>query len=760
MPPGNSSRRAGYRSIAAVLACLGVLASAAAAQSPRLSAPVEQDAAFVPGEVIVRFEPGTSRGERREVRKDADVAFSDSLGAPRAELVDVEGSVKGAIRRLKRQPGVAYAQPNYRYEALAVSADTFSEDLWGLSDPAMPEPGVYVEGAWDDTRGAGQVIAVLDTGVDLTHLDLKENLWDDPDEPGLDDHGHDFVDGDSNPDDYQFHGTHVAGTAAAIADNSLGVAGVAPEAEIMAVRVLDGDGSGESSEIAGGIEYAAQQGADVINMSLGGVGGGAGDLLMSDAIDVAGAADAVVVAAAGNEAADNDAESHTPCALSNPNLICVAAVNQSGGLASFSNWGAKSVDIAAPGTSILSTKADYGPPIFEDEFETTPTPWVTQVSSGGKPWGLSSIAAKGLSSATDSPGENYAPSPAEGVFARSSLYSEDPVDLSGERGCRLHFQTRYQIAPVFDMFFAGSSLTGSLSSIVGPELDGTSPGFSEGRFIREEISIANRDGRSDVHPAFRVRSDFSIQLDGAYVDDVRVVCRDETYVDAVPVTEDYDLAESGFNYVEFRGTSMATPHVSGIVALARAAVEDEGGELNALEAVDAVLDGASAIPEVTSGKRTATEGIADACKAIAVATGGDVATECPASSDPTPQPPPVGGGGGGGGGTVVTPTSEEPSEPGQPRSTKRSPQTFFKQHPPKVVLTNEDRVLAVFRFGANAEGATFLCSVDGRPFRRCPARFARRYRIGRHVVKVKARNAAGAVDRTAAVFRFTVKHPG
>ena len=208
--------------------------------------------------------------------------------------------------------------------------DTFFDKLWGLSDPALPSPGVSVLEAWEESKGADQVIAVLDTGVDLTHPDIGLNLWTNPSpDPGL--HGHDFVDDDGDPDDYQFHGTHVAGTAAAVADNDLGVAGVAPEAEIMAVRVLNGDGTGSTGDIAAGIAYAAERGADVINMSLSGPAGG--DKAMSDAVTLAATKDTVVVAAAGNEGSNNDAEPTTPCTLPQANLICVAALNQSGALA-------------------------------------------------------------------------------------------------------------------------------------------------------------------------------------------------------------------------------------------------------------------------------------------------------------------------------------------------------------------------------------------------------------------------------------------
>ena len=348
----------------ALLAAL-VPASAAVA-APRL----EPRGSAVPAEAIVRFEPGTDPAERAAARDAAGVELEQVLRLPQAQVVSFEGPPGAALARLERRPGVAYAQPNYRYEALAPD-DSFFGSLWGLG----PDPGVGALAAWDRTRGAGQVIAIVDSGIDLTHPDLSARLWQNPGETAgggdgdangrVDDvHGFDFVEDDGDPDDYQFHGTHVAGTAAATADNGAGVAGVAPEASLMAVRVLDGNGGGTSADVGSGIVYAAQEGADVINLSLGGAGG-AGDVYLKDALAVARSFDAVVVAAAGNEGNDNDAQARTPCALPGDHLICVAALSSGGTLPGFSNYGATTVDVAAPGTNILSTKTDWGAPLLE-----------------------------------------------------------------------------------------------------------------------------------------------------------------------------------------------------------------------------------------------------------------------------------------------------------------------------------------------------------------------------------------------------------
>ncbi|HEY7456313.1 MAG TPA: S8 family serine peptidase [Solirubrobacterales bacterium] len=741
MQPGTSPRlRAGRHTIAALALACALAAQPASAAPSRVSPLLESGrGSFVPGEAIVRFETGASARARQAARDAVGVDFAGTLGLPHAQLVDVDGSVATAIDRLERQPGVAYAQPNYRYTAQAVlpPEDTFFDELWGLSDPKTPDPGVGVLDAWETTKGGGQVIAVLDTGVDLTHPDIAGNLWTNPSPTKGDEHGYDFVDEDGNPDDYNFHGTHVAGTAAAIAANNQGIAGVAPEAEIMAVRVLDGDGGGTTADISAGIGYAASHEADVINMSLGGPAG-EGDKAMEEAIEDADEANVVVVVAAGNEAADNDTEPHTPCALKNPNLICVAALSQAGALAGFSNYGMESVDIAAPGTGILSAKTDYEA-LYAEGFEAGLGDWTAVTEVDSVPWGVSSISSEGTVSATDSPGVDYAPN------SNSQLIKTAAIGLSGERGCRIHFDLRRELQPLgpagefFDEFFAGAVKAGGQ--------DGEYfAGSSGGNFRRTEVSISDLDGVAEVRPAFALFSDTSQQFDGAYVDALELLCRSESYVD--------EVSPLG-NYVQFNGTSMATPHVAGVVALVRAAAPGLTAEQN----IEAVLTGASAIPKTTAGKRTATEGIADACKAVAIAVEGNVEAECPASSEPEPQPeeegeneeetvnagsPPP---------TSSTPTADasESSAPSRP------PTTFFRRKPAKVVRTVRRTARAVFRFGSNDPDAEFVCKVDRGRFHRCPRRLVRRYRRGRHVVRVKARNAEGKTDSTPAVYPFQVR---
>ncbi|MGH2844694.1 MAG: S8 family serine peptidase, partial [Thermoleophilaceae bacterium] len=538
----------------------------------------------MPGEVVVRFERGVGAAERGAARARVDAELRRTLELPRAQLVEVDGGVAAAVRRLERRPEVAYAQPNYRYETLASPPnDSFFGQLWGLAET----PGVGALAAWDATRGAGQTIAVVDTGVDLTHPDIAPNLWSNPGEGanGVDDDGSgvvddvrgaDFISGDGDPDDHQFHGTHVAGTAAAVDGNGQGIAGVAPDARIMAVRALDGDGAGTSAGIADGIVYAAVEGAGVINLSLGGFAdGGEADQAMFDAIAAAGQRNAVVVAAAGNEGNDNDTKPVTPCTLDNANLICVAAIDESGDLAGFSNHGETSVDIGAPGVGILSAKTDWGPPLFSDEFNGALTEWDFFTASGSVAWGQS-----GMGSATDSPGGDYVND------SDSEMFTASPVDLSGRRGCRMHFQLAHQVQDP-DVFLAGA-----VTNAQGLDQLSAFAGDSGGSF-RAEVSISDLDGRTDVFPIFALLSDGSGTADGAYVDRLRLICRDQTYVDAVTTVASYDQATSG-NYVEFNGTSMATPHVAGVAALVRAA--DPGAP--AQQVVEAIRQGAAPLPSL------------------------------------------------------------------------------------------------------------------------------------------------------------------
>jgi subtilisin family serine protease len=216
--------------------------------------------------------------------------------------------------------------------------DPMRGQQWALNAIMLPD-------AWQTADGDKTVIAVVDTGADLKHPDLVDRLVD----------GHDFVDNDDDPTDENGHGTHVSGIAAAATDNGIGIAGGAPGAKIMPVRVLGADGSGSDANITKGILWAANHGADVINLSLGESGlmarllkGG----VLNQAIAAAHAKGAVVVAAAGN-----DGTALQPYKPQTPVLV-VGASGPAGKPADFSNFGAQQA-VTAPGVKILSTLPTY-----------------------------------------------------------------------------------------------------------------------------------------------------------------------------------------------------------------------------------------------------------------------------------------------------------------------------------------------------------------------------------------------------------------
>lgn len=268
-----------------------------------------------------------------------------------------------ALDWFRQRPEVLAAEPNQRYRAHRVPNDPDRGRLYGLDR-------IGAAAAWDITQGeAGVVVAVFDTGMDLTHPDLVPNLWKNPAEvPGnrIDDdangwvddvHGIDVVEGDGDPSDDAGHGTHVAGTLGAVGDNGVGVAGVAWRVQLLPVRVLSVDGSGTTAEFASAFDYAVQlkrRGVNlrVINCSWG---GSFPSLALREAMGAAAAAGILMVCSAGNDHSDIDARPAFPAVYDLPEILSVGASTTCDEPSSFSNHGRVTVDLAAPGSGILST---------------------------------------------------------------------------------------------------------------------------------------------------------------------------------------------------------------------------------------------------------------------------------------------------------------------------------------------------------------------------------------------------------------------
>jgi len=272
-----------------------------------------------------------------------------------------------ALQTLQSNPNVEYAEPNYIVTAFATPNDPNLGRQYYLSQTS--DADIDATEAWDLQTGTDVVIAVIDTGVDYNHPDLRNNVWTNPGEianNGRDDDGNgfvddirgwDFVNNDNNPMDDNQHGTHVAGILAAEGNNSTGVSGVNWKARIMPVKFMAANGSGSTAAAIRAIQYAVANGAKVSNNSWG--GGGTSQAL-SDAISAANSRGHIFVAAAGNSGRNNDTTPTYPANYNLPNIIAVAASTASDGLASFSNFGARSVHVAAPGQGIFSTVPNGG----------------------------------------------------------------------------------------------------------------------------------------------------------------------------------------------------------------------------------------------------------------------------------------------------------------------------------------------------------------------------------------------------------------
>ncbi|MDR7073422.1 S8 family peptidase [Fictibacillus barbaricus] len=312
-----------------LLVSLALPASAAESQNKEASFSPAVEKQSAPKELIVHFKDSVSNASAKKIISQNGGQITDK--SDQFYVVKVNSSANDAVKKYKNLTSVEYAEPNATFHATYVPNDPFYK-----TQQYAPQK-VAAEQAWDVTQSSSSVkIAVVDTGVDYNHPDLAGKVI----------KGHDFVADDEDPIDENEHGTHVAGIAAANTNNGVGVAGLAPKASILAVRVLDADGSGSLDDVAQGIRYAADQGAQVINLSLG---GNLGTKTLEDAVNYAWNKGSVVVAAAGNSGVNLPSY---PAYYSN--AIAVAATDQNDQKASFSNFGTW-VDIAAPGVDIYST---------------------------------------------------------------------------------------------------------------------------------------------------------------------------------------------------------------------------------------------------------------------------------------------------------------------------------------------------------------------------------------------------------------------
>lgn len=404
-----------FHRVTAWIICALVLCSvpARAQDLPNLGLVRAEGGGYAPDSLLVKFKPSANASQKAQARGLVNAASGKAFGLvknlealrlnPGQRLVD-------AVDKLARLPFVEYAEPDYLVQ-LTTTNDEFYSLIYAIENTGQSIYGqtgtvdadMDVVEAWNTQTGnPGLVIAVIDTGVDYNHPDLAANMWTNTAEipgNGIDDdnngftddvHGYDFYSSDGEPMDEDGHGTHVAGTICAIANNGIGIVGVVQQCQIMALRFLGPQG-GSVSDAISSLDYAVQMGATISNNSWG---GGGFSSALRDAIGAAGDADHVFLAAAGNGGADqvgdnNDLLPHYPSDYTLTNIVSVAATDNRDALADFSNFGATSVDIGAPGVDIASTYINNGYVWMSGTSMATPnvTGVVALIRSQNPGWG-------------------------------------------------------------------------------------------------------------------------------------------------------------------------------------------------------------------------------------------------------------------------------------------------------------------------------------------------------------------------------------
>lgn len=346
----------------------------------------------IKGQYVVQLVRPRSHYDTRALERKLDARIIDQI---RPDLIliqrDSNETQAATLRFLNDNPAVEIAEPNWIYRIVKTPNDPEYGKLWGLNNAGgLDKSGtrglkgvdIGAEKAWDITTGSRDVVvAVIDTGVDFKIPDLTANAWVNQAEangqPGVDDdkngyvddiHGYNFVRDNGDSTDDNSHGSHCSGTIGGQGDDGRGIVGVNWNVSIMAVKFLDAAGSGTLANAVKAIDYARKMGAHILSNSWGGGGVSA---ILQKAIEDTRDAGQLFVAAAGNDGADNDKFPAYPASYPTENIISVAALDNRGQLADFSNFGINSVHVAAPGVNVLST-VPGGTAIYDGTSMATP----------------------------------------------------------------------------------------------------------------------------------------------------------------------------------------------------------------------------------------------------------------------------------------------------------------------------------------------------------------------------------------------------
>lgn len=548
---------------------------------------------YVDGEVLVKYRENkinlkdivgrmtaTSFNRSKALEAKEDLSY---INTSLLKITDGK-SVPDKVAELKNDPSVEYAEPNFKKKIESIPTnDPDRGQLWGLDNTGQTVNGtvgtadkdIDAPEAWTVNEGTNGtvIVAVIDTGVAYNHPDLIANMWngasckDESGNPlGACNHGYDYADNDKTPfPEDSSHGTHVAGTIAAVKNNSTGLIGVAPNAKIMGLRF-----GFETASEAKAIDFAIQNGAKVINASYGSFSYSSTEY---NAINRFRTAGGIFVAAAGNNALNNESYHYYPSDYNLDNIISVAATTQTDALASFSNYGATSVDVGAPGTNIYSSYAESN--LVDEDFQAygaggDPAGWV--LSESGSTWGTYSISLPDSMSL----GRVYYTDVAVPYGNNANSTATLPaVDLSNATGSRT--------GGMVEFLTTCDTETGTIDDYMQLYLSANGVDFIDAGKWNEDygtgsvLTYSAYLGQDTVSGGTaRTYLSVPIPLDAAYLTST-FKARFKWYTDAAVASDDGcsidELKIKRFNdgtdeiYSYSNGTSMAAPHVAGLAAL-------------------------------------------------------------------------------------------------------------------------------------------------------------------------------------------------
>ena len=494
------------------------------------------------------------------------------------QLVQVPKSqnISEVLAAYRSDPNVLYAEPDYDIQLHYVPNDTSFSELWALHNTGatggVTDADINAPEAWDITQGSEDVVvAVIDTGIDYTHEDLVDNIWTNPNEiagNNIDDDGNGYIDDihgidaanrDSDPMDDIDHGTHVAGTIAAKGDNNVGVAGVGWHSKLIACKIFSYRPTTLKAGVSDAIacldyiyDLKVNHGINIVATNNSWGWSGSYSKALEEAIARQMDAGILFVVSAGNLAMDNDMGGQYPANYYLPNLISVAATTSDDELAFFSSYGSHTVHVGAPGHEILSTVPGSAIGVTENPFtsvyfndvESDQSQWQAE-----SPWQTTNMESYSISQSwTDSPDGDY-----ENNLDIS--LTSPAIDLSGQGNEPLYlgFYAQYELETGWDYVLVEVSGDNGATWQTLNGITGFNFSWTLHHYAIPDSLLTNQ-----FKFRFRLQTDSVITMDGIHIDDIGIGV----------APSNLDLHSD--QYATFSGTSMASPHVVGLLTLLKA----------------------------------------------------------------------------------------------------------------------------------------------------------------------------------------------